>query len=492
MSKLFKSIKEVPGFSTAIDTQHLAMSMLNKPHDLGMLVSELYAQTYVNEYPLYSSLINKSNIEEKDGASSWPEVSVKYPNAGYQIIVIEGDAMAGGTGKYGLGKTDVFVWTTEPLLVPSDEISPGNPLYQLRIQSHAEKKGSGWLYRAMPKFTSNTETIPVKYFTKGSKWTKLWASAEEGNQQKGSTWFPGRPLSTTIKGGKINKHFKMTDFALYNDPNQHCEVMLGKNVMGKKVMAKTILTWAEHYANKQWMKEKNRYCWFSRDAVVAGSTNRMVAYATGFYWQIMDNGFAMGYQKITAKLIYEFFNNIHQPRIGYTPGDIDLYAGSYAIEQFNDAFWADLASFGLQINSDKVLRNTTSELSGAALEFGAMVTSIRLKNNKIVRIHHEPTFDDPELFTEIDPVSGRLISSGTIVAMDVSGMGKNSTTRLIVPKGGMEYMSYRVGNVPMSLINQSTNGYVATSEDAFEVNYTANMLPFIDDPTRTGVLYLDR
>jgi len=121
-----------------------------------------------------------------------------------------------------------------------------------------------------------------------------------------------------------------------------------------------------------------------------------------------------------------------------------------------------------------------------------MVTSIRLKNNKIVRIHHEPTFDDPELFTEIDPVSGRLISSGTIVAMDVSGMGKNSTTRLIVPKGGMEYMSYRVGNVPMSLINQSTNGYVATSEDAFEVNYTANMLPFIDDPTRTGVLYLDR
>jgi hypothetical protein len=70
MSKLFKSIKEVPGFSTAIDTQHLAMSMLNKPHDLGMLVSELYAQTYVNEYPLYSSLINKSNIEEKDGASS--------------------------------------------------------------------------------------------------------------------------------------------------------------------------------------------------------------------------------------------------------------------------------------------------------------------------------------------------------------------------------------------------------------------------------------
>ena len=392
------NIKVVPGFSTSIDTQHLSLQGV-KPVSLGMLTEKLFVQQSVGTSPLYAKLLNEARTE---GLDNWPDIPVKYPVAGYQTIHILGDAMPPGTA-HGKNGDEFYIWTVENILVPSDEISPGDVNYQARIQTPAEPYKGGFRYRAKAKFTSLASSIPAKYFAKNAKWNKMWASGEEGNQQKGSTFFPGRPLSTSVQGGKINKHFKMTDFAGMNDPNFHCVV----EVSSGNRMSTSVLTWGEKIAAEQFAKETNRYILFNLPGKdVFGSTNRAVPYATGIYHQIKQNGWFIPYQKLTAKFIKSVTKTLFMGRVGYESGELWAYAGSLFIEMFNEANIDNLVARNMTLSGDFMVKKVDNSLSRNGLQVGAQVVSMLLSNNKVLNIIHEPAFDDPELWTEKDPVTG--------------------------------------------------------------------------------------
>lgn len=472
----------VSGFSTTIDKAHLGAHFMREPASLGMLVDQLYANKTMEAYPLYSYLLSQNKVENT--IESWPDFTYKVPTAQKRPIVIIRDIMPDGT-KHGYGQNKFEILTDENYLVPSDEISPGNIDIQVRVDSHGQRTPAGWKYTVSPKHNLKASYIDKKYFTPGTKWIKLWASGEEGNQQKGSTMFYPNGLKINAHGGKLNKHYKMTDYAMMNRVPGHIQIAL-KNGAGK--MGMSVMTFAEDAAYKEWYNEINRACWFQKSGEVYGSTNRQIDYFTGAYHQVKDNGWQMGYTRLSSKMILEFFKKIHMGRtIRKEKKHLKLFAGEAALNAFSESLFSDITKLGFALLSENFVRKFSSDVHPNALEYGGQFAAWRLPNGTLVELIHEPAFDDNELHFERDPLTGYSKMSGTMICMDVSGMGMTSNVRLVNPTNNSNYVTYKIGNVDWKAFGQGN--IVSDSEDALSINFTRNMAIVLDDPTSTGILF---
>lgn len=475
-------------WSTMTDNNHLGAAFMAKPQHLGMIVDELFVNKTYGDYPLYSQLSSGNKTIKID---SWPNYTYDVGTAMKRPVTIIEDVMPTGT-RHGSGNLEFRILVDEPYLLPGDEISPGNVDYQVRIQTAPQRVGNGWLHNVQAKLKGINQSIPSRYFVSGTPWGKLWASAEEGNQEKGSTMFYTPGMTLSMPGGKINKMYKMTDYAAMNRLGSVCQI--GVMMGGKKF--ESWVTLGEYQATKEWMMEINRYLWF--DTItgpsnrIYGSTRYQVDHAPGLIEQIKANGHVLPYQTLTAKSIKEFINRIVYGRVKPSQrGVLYVYTGEIGAQNFSEIMMQELVSQNVQLLADHMISKHSSEFHSNAYTLGMQVTGWRLPNGIEIRLVHEPAFDDINIHFEMDPLTGYPKMSQTYVFMEIGADSMNSNVVLIEPKSQNGHkVSYRMGNVDIT--GYANGDFVATTEDSFSVTYTKYLSALIKDPTRTGIMYLNR
>ncbi len=492
MGNNFKAaMRIVPSWSTMTDANHLGKAFMSKPEHLGLIVEKLFVNETYGNNPLASEMLNGLKTMKIE---TWPNYTYDVGTSNSRPVVIMEDVMPSGH-KHGFGGLEFTIKVDEPYLEPADEISPGVPTeVQARVQAKLGRHGDGWLYLCAAKILGDgRQYIPAKYFKPGVAWAKLWASGEEGNQQKGSTRFYNPGMTISMTGGKINKLYKMTDYATMNRLSKVCQI--GIQYEGKKFMG--WVSMAEYQAKTEWMQEISRYIWFSKTTSdsyrIHGSTNYKVDHAPGVFEQIMSNGHVYPYSLLTANGVKEFINRIQYGRVAPAQrGELFLFSGEIGIQKMSEVFMNELNRQNIQLLADHfVTKNGDTGINSNALTIGAQATRWRMPNGTIIRLVHEPAFDDINIHFELNPLTGFPKFSETFVFMEIGRDAMNSNTLLLEPKSqNGQSVAYRMGNV--NLPGFANGEFVATHEDAFSVSFTKYLSVLIKDPTRCGIMYLNQ
>jgi hypothetical protein len=163
--------------------------------------------------------------------------------------------------------------------------------------------------------------------------------------------------------------------------------------------------------------------------------------------------------------------------------------GEYGMLNFSRAIKAEIQSSGWIPNfADMTLKKQAGPNSNVNFGYGFQYVEYYLPNGGSVTMVHNPLFDDKDIYTEIDPITGYPVKSQEMVFLDIVGDGNENNVLLLEQKNSFEF-AYICGlHSPYNLPTQkSTTHQAAHAGEYYEMHMSKLQGVAIRDVTRCGV-----
>ncbi len=478
ISKLQTS--EMQWMANMTEQNHLGKALLIKPDRLMGVVDRLFsAQNIYSDNPLTSLLIGSKLTDEQVDGTSW---DWELKGADSRPLVSLGELNPADTtkGKY---LQPFTIRLDENWFLEGDVIKPSNNSIQVRVMENPVQDGDGWKYTVRLMSDDKNAFMPSKYLQAGEKWTKLFSVYAEAAQRGGSTVF-STPINFTNHLGKLRKEYKITDYASTTVLKTRLTASDGRQY-------DTWIRYAEVEFFRQWNAELERAMWLSRstDTVFDGN-GRPIRSFPGIREQLEDSHVHY-YTHLTSKLLEEFIMDVMYGKL--SPGHrrtIKGYTGTYGMMMFSRAIEDGMAKGNFVKNIEPFI-NKTSGVHPNSLEAGYQFVRYHMANGCSLELVYNPLYDDREINSEVDPITGYPIESQRITFLDFSGdTGNNTNIKRIKKRNGdvFTYVSGMYG--PYGPANKNSNP--AHAGDYYEMHIETNLGAQITDVTKCGELILAR
>lgn len=483
MSKVVNRLRvqAMPWHANMTELNHLGKALLTKPEKIQPKITQLFTSYRYSDNPLTKRLsglhertLNTQEWEwELKGASTRPLICIERMESASNTTV----------GKF---KQQFRLKLDEDWYIPGDIISPGSSdkRIQARVQQQPLKHGQGFIYTCELMTEDQQLFVPERFMEAGVPWTKLYSQYEEGAEQSGSTQFSA-PLSLRSRMSRLRKHYRITGDA--------AQEVLGVSIQtpeGRWVDSWIKYAEAEYWS--QWYREREIMYWYSRSTeTVKGGTGRAVRTGPGIQ-EYLEDSHVHRYSVLTARLIEEYLMDIFYGRVRPGAGrKIEGYTGEYGMIQFHraiDAWSANRPGF-IRVVDSNFIGKDNSEYSSNALTAGYQFTRYVMANGAELKLIHNPLYDDRNLNSEIDPISGYPMESQRITFLDFSNGEGGSNIELVKRKN-----SFKSGYVCglQSPYGPTNNGPMAHTGDYYEVHMQEQIGVHMTDATRCGELILSR
>ena len=472
--------KQMPWHANMTEMNHLGAALIAKPAVFEGKMNQIFTAHRYSDNPLTMNLVGLGK-EETIGSSMW-EWELKGATT-RPLVSIENLGYNDSSNPAGKGRTAFKLKLDENWYLPGDIVSPGtsNKKYSCRVQTPAQKHGTGYIYEVRLMSDNPSDFVPIKYLAAGQQWGKLFAQYEEGAEQSGSTQY-SLPISLANRMSRFRKKYKVTGDAAD-------EVLAVKIQDSNGNWHDSWIKYAEIEYWQQWYREIERGFWYSRSTdTVLGANGRPIYSGPGLQEQLEDSH-VYKYSVLTAKLIEEYLMDIFYSRV--KPGQgrkIKAFTGEYGMLMFHRAIqsWAEKTGF-INIVQDLTMAKTTSPYTSNALQAGYQFTKYVMANGAELELVHNPLYDDREINFEIDPMSGFPVESQRITFLDFSGEGSKSNIRIVNKKNG-----YKLGYVAglTSPYGPNKGSLMAHSGNYYEMHVEKQVGLHVEDITRCGELLL--
>lgn len=462
-------IRKGPWHANFTEKNHLGAALIAKPHVFDTKMNQIFTSSLYSDNPL-SKLLTDIGSEMTIGKTEW---NWQLRGATQRPCVYIGPAATGTPGQY---KQEFDFWADTNWAKPGDLLSPGNPSYQIRIQSGPFPVGGKYKYRVRVHTRKESAYIPVKYLKPGKAWNKIGSSYEEGSEQSGSTTY-AMPIELQNRMSRFRKSQSVTGDAA-------AEVLAVKVPDSNGKEHAMWMQYAEAEFWQQWYRELEVGKWYGQPSDVEGSTGRPVFSGPGIQQQILDDGHIHYYNTLSATLIQEFLMDIFYSRI--TPGasrNVKAFTGEYGMLLFHEAITSFVKGTGF-IHQVTSTRDVSSPYNNNAKSGGFQFVRYEGANGVSLDLIHNPVYDDLSINSEIDPITGYPLESMRFTFLDFANGSMGDNVKVMRKDKGysLAYINGLYG--PYG----PTNGQAAHAGDYYEVHVKEQMGVHIHDATRCGEL----
>lgn len=482
MAKLTNKLitKQMPWHANMTELNHLGAALLTKPTVFEGKMTQLFTSIRYSDNPLTAMLAGKS--EKTITTTRW-EWNLKAANT-RPLVVTENVLPSSNTtpGKY---KQTFPIKLDEDWYLPGDIINPGaaNKKYQVRIQTQPIRQGNGFVYEVRGMSDDPQWFLPMKYLSVNTPWSKLFSQYEEAAEQSGSTQYSGN-IAMENRMSRFRKKYRVTGDAAE-------EVLAVKMQDSKGQLHDSWIKYAEVEYWEQWYRELERGYWYSRSTdTVLGANGRPIYSGPGVQEQLEDSHQHF-YSVLTARLIEEYLMDIFYSRV--KPGKqrrIKGFTGEYGMIQFHRAI-ERVALNGkgfISLVDTNFISKDSSAYNSNALAYGYQFTRYRMANGSELELVHQPLYDDREISSEIDPITGYPMESQRITFLDFSPETAGNIT--LMQKKNSFKLGYVMGL--QSPYGPTQNKPMAHSGDYYEMHVQRQCGIHIEDVSRCGELILSR
>jgi hypothetical protein len=328
--------------------------------------------------------------------------------------------------------------------------------------------------------------VPSKYFTPGQTWAKMFATAEEGSYQSGSTQYSNK-IAMRDSLGKIKKMYEVTDYATE-------EYLAVAYIDSRGQTHNKWVKYAEVEFHQQWLREIDRALFYNRkDNTIKGGTGRPVDSFAGIQQKLEESGNNHVHSGLRPKLIQEYFMDIFYSRVKLEElTDIVGFTGYYGMMSFHEMMNAFVQKEGwLMLHNNFSINKTQSNYHKNAFRYGYKFTEWQMPMGGTFKLVHNPIYDDRMINREIDPVTGYPLESQRITFLDFSKDAKtgNSNFRVVNKRDGFKFW-YVGGAVSPFGPMRGTQG--SSAREGYEMHYSKELGVHLQDPTAAGELILCR
>jgi len=476
ISKL--AIKKQAWHSNMTRLNHLGESLKAKPEVFGEVMDQMFSSQVYSENPLTALLMKTTSTQKEIGGLEW-EWNMKGATRKPGVVTKNINPTAAVFGTYNTSyklALDCSDFKIGDVLAPAG----GDKIYQSRIQSAPVAQGSSWIYTLKLVTNDSQLGVPKAYFQPNQEWIKMFSTYGEGAEMGGSVTFADN-LAFRNRLSKFRKSYKITDYA--------AEEVLAVSLMNAKgAKAKSWMPYAETIFWKQWYKELEIALWYSRKSDnVADTTGEMIRSFPGVQEQLEDSH-THKYSNLSARLIEEYLMDIFYSRV--SPGksrQIEAWTGEYGMIQFHKAIEKATSPFlkNVEVYSSKV----ASPMHQNSLAFGYQFTEYRMANGAVLKLNHNPLYDDRSINSEIDPVTGYPKESMRFTFLDLSGEAGESNIQMVKKKNAYKFWYVDGG---LSHLGPKNGGSSAHEGEYYSMNVSDHRGLHIKDVSKCGELILSR
>lgn len=451
------------------DSNHLGRALHLQPHKFEGVMTRIFSSYNYAENPM-TSYLNQFGKEVTIQNNEW-EWSLRGAHTRPLLYV-----GAAKTGTPGLGITEFQMELDTNWLKVGDVIHPGNTKFQVRVQSGPTSKGNHYVYTVQPMTRSASLSIPLQYLAPGAKWSKLNSQYGERSGESGSTTYSG----TIELKNRLSRFRKSQSFS--GDVTRDVLAVKVPDRNGK--MYDSWIPYAETEFWAQWYKELERGSWYNRSTdVVQDSNGYPLRNGPGVQEQ-MEDSHQHYYSRLSAKLIEEFFQDIFYQRI--TPGpmrEVVAFTGEYGMKEFHRVVNEELGRTGFINQVQEVMTDVSSAAHKNAKRFGYQFTEYAMHNGAVLKVIHNPLYDDPETHFAVDPETGIPYESMRFSIFDMSGEGATSNIRKVRKQNAysFKYIAGMAGPAGMT-------DFAANPIDGYEMHVLDQCGIHIEDISKCGEL----
>lgn len=470
-------LKEMKWHANMTELNHLGAALMAKPQVFQSKFTELFTAHRYSDNPLTAMLSGKSTKTVTSNEWEWEIKGAKTR----PLVTLE-NVESSTNNTLGKGKETFKIKLDENWYVAGDVLIPGTNKYQVRIQSNPTPHGKGYVYIVRLMSDDFQAFLPSKYVQAGTQWTKLYSQYEEGAEQSGSTQFS----SGTMLNGRLSMYRKQ--YQVTGDAAE--EVLAVQIPLPGGGMTKSWIKAAEVEYWEQWYRELERGLWYSKHTdSVRGANGRPIRSGSGVQ-ELLEDSHVHKYSTLTATLIEEYLMDIFYSRVKPGKGrKIKGFTGEYGMLQFHRAItdWQKKKGFTMSVDNTFVQKGS-SEYNSNALTAGYQYTKYIMANGAELELIHMPMYDDREINTEIDSVTGFPKESQRITFLDFSQ--ETSGNIQIVEKENSMKLGYVAGM--QTPYGPATNKLMSHAGDYYEMHVSKKQGIQIDDVSRCGELILER
>lgn len=468
--------KRMPWNGEMTELNHLGAALAAQPYKFEGPMTRIFASKTIFDNPFLKMNIGR----EKTITSNEWEWEIKGADRKPLTLI---EHIGSENGKYGQTITLRF---DEDYWVEGDVVTPGDQFQnkQCRIMRNPYRSGNGWIYELQLVTNDQTEYVDAEYLNPGSRWMKLYSTYGEAATRGGSMQFSGG-MAMRDHLGKIRKQYKVTDYATE-------EVLAVKMIDANGGSHSKWVSYAEVEFNKEWQREIELACWYNKDGYIIGENGRKVDSFAGIIQKIYNDGWKYPYNVLTAKTIEEFIMDIYFGRTNPNSSERKLTAwtGEVGMIKFSHLIQSEYGKNGWLVVNDQFnpVQKTTSPYHSNAYSYGYQFTEYKMANGASLTLIHNPLFDNPDYNQEVDPITGYPKSSQMFLFMDLAPVGKSkSNVEMVVKKDGFKFWYVEGGISPYG---PKHGGTAAHSGEWYEMHFSKEFGIHIEDPTRTGVMYM--
>lgn len=469
-------------FSKMTELNNLGHALAIQPHQFEGKMMQLFStKSYFSDNPL-SSIAWKEGAREEISSNEF-EWRMKGANARHLVVLENVEPSSNLT--LGKGRTTFRVKLDQSWYGVGDVITPGTSghRYQCRIQEDPVPHGNGFVYVVRLVSDNFNDFIPQALVQAGQKWIKLFSTYGEGDVRDGTT-----QLATSYKFrgslGKLRKHYSVTDYVAE-------QVLAVRMQDSKGKVHDKWMNYCEVEFWQQWYREVERAYWYNRKATtVESSTGRNVDSFAGIHQQL-ESSRQEYYTELTARLLEDFLMDVSYSRV--KPGSrkkIRVFTGEVGMLLFHRAMQDLLDKRGWMIgDSVKAAQSVKSEYSPNAYAVGYQFVEYIMHNGTSLELVHNPIYDDTEINTEIDPITGKPVESMKFTFLDFSGEGDDSNIKIVDKKDGFKF-GYQAGLV--SPYGPAKGGLMSHAGEFYSMHVSKETAIKIHDFTKCGQLIFKR
>lgn len=472
--------KQMPWHANMTELNHLGAALLIKPTVFEGKMSQLFTSVKYSDNPLTTLLAGKQEKTITSSRWEWP-----MKTADTRPLILMENVLPSSNTTPGKFKQTFPIKLDEDWYIPGDIMNPGaaNKKWQVRIQTQPVRHGNGFIYEVRGMSDDPQWALPMKYLACNTPWSKLFSQYEEAAEQSGSTQYSGNTLMEN-RMSRFRKKYRITGDAAQ-------EVLAVKMMDSKGTMHNSWVKYAEVEYWEQWYRELERGYWYSRSTdTVLGANGRPIYSGPGVQEQLEDSH-QHYYSHLTARLIEEYLMDIFYSRI--KPGKqrrIKGFTGEYGMIQFHRAIsdWAEKRKGFISVVDTNFITKENSQYNRNAVGAGYQFTVYRMANGAELELVHQPLYDDREISSEIDPVTGYPKESQRITFLDFSPETEGNI--MLMQKQDSFKLGYVMGL--QSPYGPTNNKPMAHSGDYYEMHVQKQCGLHIEDVGRCGELILDR
>ena len=464
-------VKQAEMTANKTELNHLGYLIQKMPDVGGKILNKLFAAENLGDGNyITSGLLGSVGRQVRDSL----EWEWKLEGAETRPLMVTAQQETGA--KIGKGGAPFKIVLEKPWFRYGDVLKPrgGDAVYQVRVQAGPENTGNGYAYTVV--LVDKNKTFPEKYLKRGQYFSKLYSIYGESSDHAGSTQF-GSWMTFQGRMTHIKKRYEVTDYASTTTLDIKLPLKDGS-------YTNKWVRYAEVKFFKQWAQEKENAIWLSRSTdTVTDSTGRPVTAGPGIHEQLED-GNILRANRYTYRMLEDYFMSIFFGRRKVGVGrDVKGFSGEYGIAELHRLGKDIMEKTGTVMNIETVTVKDKSTIHRNALAYGYQVTKLLMVNGISLELYQVGMYDNPDLFSAIDPITGKPANSMRMTFMDFSGDGVGKNVILQEKTGGFAFGYYEGLYGPLG---PNTKGKVAHEGNWYAMIINDILGVQITDPTRTG------